>query len=153
MTKLVTVVLGLLVSSQAWADGWVCNADDLKVRVYNNVQPSEGTRNVAVMVLSDPKVAFGRKTIAKFTASNSTLENESSLYTARVDLRFNDSGRKGELIAGTKLGFLKTILLDVDFSYAAPIADGDVVDATMTLVKRDGASIEKDLSCERYLKN
>ena len=147
-------VMVLAASGAARADGFVCQTveGDLNVKVFNKTRASEGTRNAAVMVLSDPAVSGGRKTIARFTDANETLANEGARYTANVDLRFNDSERKGELIGGTKLGHLKTIDLDVAFSYADPVADEAGIEGVLTLTKRNGEVITLDLDCARYLK-
>jgi hypothetical protein len=84
---------------------------------------------------------------------NSTLSNKSAFYVADVDLRFSDSGRKGELIGGTKLGQLKHISLDVDFSYGELLNSGETAPAVLNLIKRNAETIEQDMSCVRYLKN
>lgn len=142
-------------ATQAKADGFRClDLDEtIKVQVFNQVQPSAGTRNSAVMVISDPTVGVGRKTIAKFSSAAGTLDNEGSAYAAKVDLRFNDSKRAGELIAGTKLGELSEIVLDVQHSYANISIDGEVAPALLSLTKRNGDVIDVELVCERYLKN
>lgn len=149
-------VLGLLLASTpAFADGFVCESerDGLVIKVYNQIQPSEGTRNAAVMVVSDSSVAASNKTIARFTDANLTLGNEGSVYTANVDHRFNDSNRKGELIGDTKIGYLKHLVLDIDFSYARPVAQGSLLRGALTLIKRDGEQLPIDMTCARYLKN
>lgn len=157
--KNITSILSItLLTAVAQASGFVCESTDgdLRVRAYDQVQPELGTRSAAVMVLSDTTVSHGRKTIAKFTNANQTLSSRSSVYTADVDLRFNDSGRKGEWIAGTKLGELSEIVLDVDFSYSpysAQMQDGDETTAQLILEKRNGEQLEIDMTCVRYLKN
>lgn len=155
MMKHVALTLSMLVlgAVQAKADGFVCQSDDgsLNLRAFNQTAPVAGTRNAAVLIVSDPTVSFGRKTIARFTAGH-TLANAGSTYLANVDLRYNDSGRKGELIGGTKLGELKQIKLNVAFSYALPIPAGQDVDALITLTKRSGEKIALPASCTRYLK-
>lgn len=154
--KLFFALMGLsMVSGSAYADGFVCvnKQEALVAKVYNQTQPQLGTRNAAVMVLSDSSVNYGNKTIARFSQTNGTLTNDSSLYTANVDHRFNDSGRKGELIGGTKIGALKFVVLDLDFSYARPVADGAFVRGELFLVKRNGQQIAIDMDCSRYLKN
>jgi hypothetical protein len=117
------------------------------------VQPEEGTRNAAVMVLSDPAIAQGRKTIARFTDCNGTLTSQGALYVANVDLRFNDSGRKGENVLGTKLGHLKKIALKLDFSYRYPVNHGDPVSGVIKALDRNGETIREVVECRRYLKN
>jgi hypothetical protein len=142
-------------SASAHADGFNCQTTDgaLNVKIYNNTNPQVGTRVGAIMVVSDPAVSGGRKTIARFTDANGRLESRASVYVADVDLRFNDSSRKGESILGTKLGNVDQIIADLDFSYAAPVTAGEEVAGKLTIVKRDGNKIHADLSCERYLKN
>jgi hypothetical protein len=149
-------VLALLASAPAaLADGFVCEATDadLLVKVYNQTDASEGTRNAAVMVLSNPSIQSGRKTIARFTDANGRITNKAATYSADVDLRFSDSARKGELIAGTKLGQLDTVELAVDFSYANPVEVGTHVEGLLTLNKRNGDAIQLEMDCVRYLKN
>jgi hypothetical protein len=145
----------LLASPAAFADGFVCHnsREALSVKVFNNTDPSAGTRNGAVMVLSDLSVGAGNKTIARFTDSNLTLSNQSSKYAAKVDHRFNDSNRKGELIAGTNIGALAQVNLDLDFSYARPVAHGAFVRGTLGLIKRNGQTTNLAMDCSRYLKN
>jgi hypothetical protein len=61
--KSLFIALLLTLSVNAFADGFKCEQliHTLKIKVYNNTQPTEGTRNPAVMVLSDSSVAFGKK--------------------------------------------------------------------------------------------
>ena len=155
MKKILVQLAVLLTASVSLADGFICESEDagLRVQVYNQVQPEMGVRNAAVMILSDMTVAGGRKTIARFQTATGTLWNEAALYTANVDLRFNDSGRKGELVVGTKLGHVDQFELGVDFSYAHPVADGEILNGILTVLKRGGEAIELDMVCARYLKN
>lgn len=155
LVNIFAVIVMAAFSASAHADGFNCQTEDgsLNVKLINHTAPEAGTRVAAVMVLSDTNVAYGRKTIARFTDVNGVLESRSSRYEANVDLRFNDSARKGELILGTKLGMLDTVIADIDFSYAAPVANGEEVTGTLVLVKRDGSKIKSDLVCSRYLKN
>lgn len=144
----------LLAASAAKADGFVCQTESgLNVKVFNHVQPTEGTRTAAIMVISDSSVGDGNKTIAKFNQAQGTLSSEGSEYTADVDLRFKDSRRKGENIAGTKLGELQMIQLKVDFSYATPTEAGDESEAVLILSKRNGEVLSEGAVCTRYLKN
>jgi hypothetical protein len=152
MKNLFLVVSLMIASSSAFADGFVCRGNDLVVRTYNNVQPSEGTRNAAILVISDKTVKYGRKTIAKFKGEN-TLKNSGTNYVANVDLRYNNSKRKGEYIGGTRLGELKTIELYVNYSYANPRSNGSHVEGQLLLNKRNRDVIPVALDCYRYLKN
>jgi hypothetical protein len=154
--KSVFAVLALVLSTNAaMADGFVCkNAEELlTVKVYNNTQPAKGTRSAAAMILSSDAVQLGNKTIATFADSTLTLGNQGPVYTANVDHRFNASGRKGELVGGTNIGALKYVVLDVNFSYAQPKANGSRLSAILTLIKRNGAQIDLAMDCVRYLKH
>lgn len=148
----------VMTGSIASADGFVCQTEDsdlrpVSVKIYNHVQPSQGTRVSSVMVVSDPQIQAGNKTVAVFTSENGTLQSSGAKYTGKVDLRFVESRSKGELIGGTKLGYLKNIVLDVDFSYALPIVDGEEAQGTLTLIKRNGEELTSAVNCVRYLKN
>lgn len=155
MKMIYAVLSAALVSTPAFADGFVCESerDNLAIKIFHETSPSEGTRNAAVLIASDTSVQAGNKTIARFSQANLTLGNEASVYTANVDHRFNDSNRKGELIGGTKIGALKYLVLKVDFSYARPVAEGALLRGDLTLVKRNGEQVAIDLVCSRYLKN
>src|SRR6185503_10108376 len=76
--KAFILMVAMVASSAAYADGFKCEtlAGDLAIKAYNNTQPSEGTRTGAVMVLSDPAVNSGRKTIARFTDVNGVLTSQ-----------------------------------------------------------------------------
>lgn len=151
----VVTIAASVFAANAKADGFNCQTTDgaLNVKIYNHTDAEAGTRVAAVMVLSDPSVQGGRKTIARFTDVNGVLDSRSSRYEGNVDLRFNDSKRAGENILGTKLGELDVVIANIDFSYAAPVEAGEEVEGKLILVKRNGSRIRADLSCARYLKN
>ena len=150
MKKLVFVA-ALLVGGTAMADVFVCQTldGDLNFKIFNNTDPSVGTRNAAVMIISDPSVSYGNKTIATFSAEAATLSNEGTAYRGVVDLR-RLSG--GENIVGTKLSNLKYVDVHVYFSYDRPLAVNEMVSGQLVLHKRDGTSFRERLECKRYLK-
>jgi hypothetical protein len=152
-TTLIALIAGLT-SIAAQADGFICQSEDgLAIKVFNHTQASEGTRNAAVMIISDQNISYGNKTVAKFDADNTVLSNKGAAYTAKVDLRYTDSKRKGELIAGTKLGYIETLKLGVAFSYGYPVKAGEEMSGSLLVVKRDGSKSRVAMTCERYLKN
>jgi hypothetical protein len=154
MKNTILAMTMILAAAPAYADGFRCETleGDLAIKVYNHTQPAAGTRNGAVMVVSDPAVSAGRKTIASFTDVKTTLSNSGAYYVADVDLRVAESRRGGELISGTKLKHLDQLQLDVNHNYRYPVEAGEPVDARLTLVKRDGKRIERQMECVRYLK-
>ena len=153
--KTVLILLAALTTTNVLASGFICEAldADLDIKVYNKVMPAEGTKNPAIMVLSNPTISQGRKTIAVFKETNGLLTKNGQMYVAKVDHRFNDTGRKGELLAGTNIGNVKQVILNLDFSYAFPVDSGDYVPGTLSIVRRNGNTIHLELECERYLKN
>jgi hypothetical protein len=142
-------------AAQAKADGFRCSTveGDLDVTVYNHLSAEEGTRTAAVMVLSDPSVSSGRKTIAKFTDAKGTLSSQGASYAADVDLRYADSRRAGEYLLGTRLGELDQIKVNVGFTFGDDLEDGEEVSGKLIAYRRDGDRIVADLDCVRYLKN
>ena len=155
MKTLIVAIVAIMATSAAQADGFNCKTLDgsLAIKIYNHTDADQGTRNAAVMIISDELISEGRKTIAKFTDANETLGQSGASYVADVDHRYNDSGRKGELILGTKIAFIKTIAVDVDFNYSEPVANGKRLAADLTIVKRNGETFVESMSCKRYLKN
>jgi hypothetical protein len=154
MLKLFLVAIAMVWSvADAVADGFQCQSQelDLKIAVYNYTHRSEGTRKAAVMIVSDTSIESPNRTIAVFR--NTLLSSKSLRYTAKVDMRFRESSRGGELIAGTTLRELKSIQLVVDFVYGQNLASGEDVDAMLYLDKRDGERMGHDMICSRYLKN
>lgn len=155
MKILVTMTAALILTGiQAKADGFVCTTESgIIAKVFNHTHPEMGTRTGAVMIISDSNISAGNKTIATFKHSTGLLKSKELLYTGKVDLRFSDISRKGELIGGTKLGELAEIKLNVNFNYLYPVADGDLVSGRLHLHKRNGVVLSEFASCARYLKN
>lgn len=155
MKTALIAIMAMGFSGVALADGFVCDTMDgaYTVKVYNQTEASAGTRNAAIMVISDNSIQYGRKTIATIEASDELLENEGARYVANVDLRYAGTKRAGENLFGTKLGNVDAITLDVDFSYDYPVRVGDELTGTAIILKRNGQRIVADMACTRYLKN
>lgn len=154
MKNTLTLIALSLLSSTAFADGFLCSTEEgLNVKVFNHSSASEGTRKVAKMIVSNEFVQAGNKTIATFSDVKGTVASYKQTYVANVDLRFKESNRKGELVGDTKLGELDLIILSVDFSYDQPVEKGIQLSGWLTLVKRDGEEFAYEATCTRYLKN
>lgn len=157
MKKIIATII-VLATSTSFADGFVCESleSDLRVKIYNKVLPSDGTRSASVMIVSDPQVQPGRQTIAKFSTENGSLITAHSgqlKFIGDVDLRFNDMGRSGEYLVGTRLGEVELIKLNIDFTYGDALSDGDTTSGRIIVVKRNGAAAVRDAVCTRYLKS
>ncbi len=155
MKVLLAALVAITTTSIARADGFDCHTttQDLNVKIYNYVDPSEGTRSASFMVLSDPSVGYGRKTIASFSDLKDTLSQEGSAFFADVDLRVSESNRSGENVGGTKLGHLKHVAVVVSHSYSNPVAEGTYLPGAIHFYKRNGEVSSQGLVCVRYLKH
>lgn len=156
--------LALTSISTAQADGFRCEGVNtgITIQVYNHTQPEIGTRVPAIMVVSDSMVRSPNKTVAVFSHENQTLAYlGNGLFQGKVDLRYTESSRKGENIAGTKLGYLQYIQLQIlshfgkkfDYSRADQFKDHEILDSRISYIKRDGEVLEEKAICSRYLKN
>jgi len=148
---LTLVAIAGLVPS-AHADGFVCDAthESLRVQVYNRTQPEEGTRNVAVMVFSDPSKPKGERTLMRFDADNDGLTNSGTRYTVIVEPMLVPMVDLA--VQGIQLGQLKEVGLSIDFSYHYPIPGDDRVAGVLELYQFNGDELFVDLDCRRYLK-
>lgn len=151
MLKSLAILALTAFSLNGLAEGFKCRAlqHSLTVRVFGS-DTTPATREAQIMVVSDPRVSPGRQTIARFTRENGTLQNRGVTFIGNVDLRFNDTGRAGENIGGTKLGELDQIILAVDFTYLEPAQLGEPRDGILTLLKRNGTAIEIGMVCSRF---
>ncbi len=160
--RLVTIAavaaLGISITATAHADGFDCQARNtgLLIHVVNSPNPATGTRTPETMTLFNPLLKPGQQEIVRFSNQNRTLSYLGrGNYLGEVDRRFLDSGRQGENIAGTKLGQLKSILLDIEFSYAhsdIELANSvKEVPAKIFYLKRTGEILEEAATCKRFL--
>lgn len=152
--KYALITLTMFSSIAAQADGFTCTSerDQVAVKVYNHTNPEFGTRNGAVMVVSDLRQERGNRTVARFRETNLLLSNKGSVYESKVDLRFNDTNKEGTLL-GESVADLKKVRLNIDFNYSRPLADGETTGGVLALVRRDGSRKLHEVDCVRYLKN
>jgi len=159
--KAVVAALATMIAAQAHADGFVCTTEsgNLNVKVYNNVNPKTGTRTPARMIVSNPNEAAGSKTAAVFNADSGTLtmgdtemSADTNTYVGKVDLRFSEISAKDANLLGVRLADLASVSLAVDFKYGDNLAQGEEVDALVTLQQRDGGTVKEQALCTRYLK-
>jgi hypothetical protein len=162
-TNLVMMIAGMfagaLSGTAAQADGFTCQgrSTGINIKVFNHTDPNAGTRVAAVMVLSNPNIQSPNKTIAKFTSQNATLAYKGNgVWKAKVDLRYSDTSRKGELIGGTKLGQLSAVDLDLAFNYSSyetQLAQATQTNGVIRYFKRNGDYNVESVTCKRYLKS
>ena len=156
MKTTMMIVMGMFAATVAKADGFTCVGQNtgLNIKMYNHVHAAAGTRNAAIMIISDPSLDSGSTTIATFSDTKNTASNNGATYVAKVDLRVNGSSNKNANIAGTQLGLLASITAEVDFNYSqnTPSSNGDSFSGKASYAKRDGEVLEEKLECTRYKK-
>lgn len=141
--------------SGAHADGFQCESVDgrINAKVFNETNPRAGTRNAAIMVLSDATETFGERTIATFEPEAGVLKNYGAIYVVDVANSETETGTLRAPILDMTIGDLASIEVNVAFSYGAPVAFGTRVDGKLILTARDGKLTELKLVCTRYLKH
>lgn len=149
-------VLSVVTIAQAQADGFKCEGEKYgtSIKVYNNTQPVKGTRNVAVMVVSDLSREAGDKTIATFSDTQGLASSNGTEYKAKVDHRFK-TVQVGKEIAGMDISELYGIKLSINFNYTldTPSSKGDLYSAVATYTDANGSRKFENMTCSRYLKN
>ena len=163
--KAILFVISVLVASHtAFADGFRCEGVNtgVQIKIFNYTDYTMGTRTPAVMVVADPTVRSPNKTVATFKHENNNLSYlGNGLFEGQVDLRYSETSHKGENIAGTKLGQLKSIQVQLfsqfgrKFSYehADEFKNNEILDARYSYIKRNGEILEEKAVCSRYLKD
>jgi hypothetical protein len=140
----------------ASASGFNCVSvdEDTKITVtFTPIHPDGSHREPRVkdMTVSDPNLTKPFQHIATFYATDGLLTNDGGNIEAVVDLRYPGSSRAGERVGGTKLGALKTITLDIDFTYTEPHNDGSHYAAVTTYLKRNGETLTQDFDCVLFM--
>ncbi len=143
----------MFMGTTASADGFVCYTKDngLKIKMLNHVQPADGTRTGAVMIVSDQSIQEGKKTTVTFKSEDETLLTSGTRWIGTLP----EDGvvKGGRNIAGTKLAYLNSFIVDVSHFYDLPVASGAKLYGGLTVVKIDGEKLREELNCYRYLKN
>ena len=133
--KFVLISILSLVSTIAMADGFRCQGSDFRVKLFNQVQPELGTRNPAVLVVSERGVGtiatLQGDEINKLNSPNTVIyHGQGNGYQngrfVFVRLEVNKTAEEGGIYAGYHLATLE--------------------------VNADNASRVATLACNRYLK-
>jgi hypothetical protein len=164
-SAIATMMGTLVLAAVSHADGFKCDSleGDVRIAVYNETAAEAGTRSASKMVVSNPLLKVGERTLAVFTAEEGNLTSGSALeaqqegdsgymtYTGNVDLRFRNV-KKSEAIMGAAIADMDALKLDVYFTYGQNLAKGEEVQGLIDLVKRDGVHEYRSAVCTRYLK-
>ena len=131
--KTLMVLVGLVASSSAFADlNYTCSNTEGTLRVR--------ARDNKVLVVSNPSLRAGNKTVATFSRSAKNLVSRDDNYVGTVDLRRIGTRRGGELLLGTRLNQLQEIEVDLI------LLEIEEFVAKVTLTKRDGDLVRARLT-------
>ena len=133
--KLLIITMLTLVSSVAMADGFRCQSADFRVKLYNQTRPEDGTRNPAVLVVSERDLG----TIALLNGEEIVKTNGSDFVTYEGQVNGKQDGR----FVSVKLAVAKQAEEEGVF------AGFHVAKLT---VNANGETRTAILACERYLK-
>ena len=136
MKYVAIVLMSLVASSVAMADGYRCEGQGYRVKMYNNVSPELGTKNAAVLIVSSDDEG----TIA-------VLKPGTDLAVTNRGTAWAYEGLTHERGNGQ---YAYTRLV-VEKSPKGPGALSDSFDATLEL-NADNAKQVIDLVCEKYRK-
>jgi hypothetical protein len=131
MKSLFVAVVLALTSSAALASGLVCSGEGYNVKLYNEVQPSQGTKNPAILIVSSDKIG----TITRLEGSE--IEK---LYTATA---VSYEGQSHNTSTGH--------FMFVRFAVARQATDANSRRGHLTLTT-DGGTFGANLVCTDYLK-
>ncbi len=149
----------LLISPLVYADGFRCVglSSSLKMVVYNHTDAAHGTRTPAIFIISNPSLPKPHQTLLTFSSEEGKLKYQGyGRYLATVDAPALGANSPKTAAAGTTLGQLKSIVLDLDFSYAhdAIVLANTVasIPGTIAYQTEHGDSLDEKVSCVRYRK-
>lgn len=131
------VVAVFAVGSQAFASGFAC-ADDSgnRVKIYNHLNPEDGTRLPAVFVLSNKNI--GTLLVAKGEQISKRNHTEVVQYAVR----------------GNALLGVDYVVVQIQFKEGRQVlAKGATVPGNLILAKQDGRRSVTKLRCQRYTKH
>ncbi|MDZ4676665.1 MAG: hypothetical protein SGI74_04070 [Oligoflexia bacterium] len=134
MKLLVISFLCVLISSVSFASGYECQGQGYRVKMYNHVQPVNGTSNPAVLIVSSENRDVGTIGTARGVEISKAVTARTEIYEAK--LRVNQTGR----YAGVNFQVTKE-----------PGSNG--LHWGRLVLAADGASYGGDMACRRYLKD
>ena len=142
MKNILTTILAVAaISGTAFADGFRCESPEgVRAKVYNHTRPERGTKNLAVVVISD---SYGTRYVAR--NSEMTREFERS--------RVHHFGRLEDRQDGVKDFVILDIRHTRDSRSLGDLADGENLDGRLTIFDEQTGTETYQLSCERYLKS
>ena len=137
--SLITSIVFLTLSQSAQASGFRCDGDseaaNLHVKLFNHVQPENGTRTPAALIVSD--------------------DQRGTLLTRRTTeiRKYNRQNTVQYVVEGNRKIDADRVILQIRFKEGQEVLpDGVVAQGQLILIQDDEKSVYQ-LTCERYLKS
>jgi hypothetical protein len=158
-TYLLALTLVTIAPTLALADGFDCTGRNsgIEVKIYNNTDPSMGTRTPAVLIVSDPSRDYGDRTIATFKNDQITAEGHGT-YFATTDTVDHRPTADAQVLQNSRLGHLENVLLKMNFSYAEEFLTDltkkpESFSGSVYYQETSGATRNESVRCTHYLKD
>jgi len=131
----VFAMAAMVLSGTVFASGFTCEANDgYNAKVFNNVNPTKGTRTPAALIIS----------------------NEEGTLLVRKDAEIKKNNRLNTVqyvVEGSRKADADQVILQISFKEGREVLEaGDTADGQLILVK-DGVREVKQVVCTRYLAN
>lgn len=124
--------------------------DSLDGDTHFQVDLEEGVANEAPTALDmfvyDPTVSEANSLIAHFDAEDGLLNNTNGVLVGYVDPKNPKTGRKGERIGGTRLGALRSVMLDLNIDLISK-RSRKAYSGQAIYLKKNGDQLVQDLTC------
>jgi hypothetical protein len=124
--------------------------DSLDGDTHFQVELDEGGPDEAPTALDmyayDPTVSEPHSIIAHFDAEDGLLNNTNGVLVGYVDPKNPKTGRKGERIGGTRLGALRSVMLDLNIDLIAK-RSRKAYSGQAIYLKKNGDQLLQDLTC------
>lgn len=156
---LMSIAALLILQNSAKADGFFCEGEStgLKIAVLNHTAPSAGTRTPESFTITNPNLEPNAQKLVTFTTESKTLEYQGyGNFLGKVAPRLLQDSQPNAIIAGVRLKDLKSVLVDIRFSYdpatAALARIAKSIPGKIVYSKLNGESLDEKITCQRYLK-
>ena len=137
MKSLTIIGVALAISSSVFASGFKCKSEDgINVKLFNNVNSTDGTRTPAVFVVS-------------------TEESGTLMVRRDSEIRKHNRANTVQYVTdGSDSVLANKTILQIRFKEGREVLEeGQIADAQLILISEDGDRRVTALDCTRYLKS
>jgi hypothetical protein len=150
---LAAVVASSIMASVASAQGFICTSLDetTQIDIYlvggGSLHEFRPAPRGKMMVVKDITLNPKRQVVATFSTKEGLLRTKDTSFIGKVDPKHPDTNSSGKRVGGTRLGQLKTITVEIDYSFQEKVSDGVRLAAQVTYNKLNGEDLAEDFEC------